>query len=518
MIYEKLNLQFDIQQLNQFLEKEVLFLPPAQGPALIGWSILSSNGSYLDGWHDATALIKNSMSQNDVEQALAQKGAQSMQKYNVPTEICKGYLAEVLKVIEETGIEIYRARISCLMPGEGADWHRDAPDNHYRVRLHIPLVTNPDCFFETREEKAHLAADGSVYLLNVNCEHRVFNLGSAPRYHIIMDAIDRSGFSQHHRYSDWLAKEALLSTRKTEYSKSNHMKMGYDGQWFNLRTSPLSRWQIGYGMVRRPVGNFREECIKAASEIADHFQLPISIGFSGGVDSEIVAESFRLAQIPYKAIIMRFPEGQNSHDINYAENYCRRWNIPIQYFNIDPLAYYKTKEFSQRVQKTHCLYPMLALQAKVLEHVHHQGGICVMGAGDFLFGGEANQQVIVTHKEVSGSVFRIQASENFGGVYRFFRWSPELIASFFMDPSIQELIHNKSVKRDFGAPEKLKFYQSHFEVAERKKYYGWEQFAAQEAQIRSSLLVHFPYANTEIKITYDQFADLLGLKQYEASA
>jgi hypothetical protein len=44
-----------------------------------------------------------------------------------------------------------------------------------------------------------MPADGSCYLVAVNCLHRAYNHGNEDRIHIIMDVIDDVGISKYHR-------------------------------------------------------------------------------------------------------------------------------------------------------------------------------------------------------------------------------------------------------------------------------------------------------------------------------
>lgn len=204
MIFEKLNFGFDIKQLVSHLETNVFPLPRVQAKSLAGWSVLSSNGSYTDGWHSASAEMRANMSPQEITAIAEASGGKANTQYKHPTEICTGYLAEVMKIIAQKGFHPLRARISCLPPGRETTWHRDAPENIYCGRLHIPLITNPNCFFETREGAAHLPADGSIYFLMVNCEHRAYNHGSSDRYHLIMDAVDSKGITKFHSFQNWL--------------------------------------------------------------------------------------------------------------------------------------------------------------------------------------------------------------------------------------------------------------------------------------------------------------------------
>ena len=203
MIYETWNVKFDIDKLRQHLDKYVLPLESThQSQAFGGWSVLSSTGSHKDGWHKGHMLYDKSVDPEAVRQSLEKLNIKRASEYNVPTEICHGYLQEVMKTISSYNLMPHRARIIQLAAGTSSVWHVDASPETYSVRLHIPIKTNSECFFETETERAHLPADGSAYFIHVNRLHRVINGGTENRYHIVIDVRDQDGITQHHRYSD----------------------------------------------------------------------------------------------------------------------------------------------------------------------------------------------------------------------------------------------------------------------------------------------------------------------------
>lgn len=197
MISEKWDTRFDIGKLREHLEKYVLPLEPVrQSTAFGGWSIQSSNGSYKDGWHLGSVALDDKMSVEEIKKFIESIGLKPISDYVRPTEICHGYLKFLIDFLAENKLDPRRARVTKLSPGQSSVWHRDAPDNYPLVRLHIPIVTNPECRFETEAGCVHLPADGSSYFLPVNRMHRVVNDGSTERYHIIVDV---NGFLQSDR-------------------------------------------------------------------------------------------------------------------------------------------------------------------------------------------------------------------------------------------------------------------------------------------------------------------------------
>lgn len=78
---------------------------------------------------------------------------------------------------------LYRTRLMTIFPG----FQPPIPhiDGKSSVRLHIPIETNPDSWFEISGRRYHLPADGSGYLINTSRPHRIGNSGHSPRTHLV---------------------------------------------------------------------------------------------------------------------------------------------------------------------------------------------------------------------------------------------------------------------------------------------------------------------------------------------
>lgn len=202
MIFEKLPFQFDLEKLRSHLEEAVFPHPPHMvGKFFGGWSVTSSNGSYKDGWASGErALDPDFMPGLTVAEKYKAIGILKASEYRHPTEICFGYLKEVMDEISEAGFNPLRARLSLLKAKGSSSLHRDGPDERYAVRLHLPIITNEFCTFVCEEGSAHVPADGTAHLVRVNRLHQVFNNGDADRIHLIMEATDTKGLSKHHRF------------------------------------------------------------------------------------------------------------------------------------------------------------------------------------------------------------------------------------------------------------------------------------------------------------------------------
>jgi len=84
-----------------------------------------------------------------------------------------------------------RTRLIQLKPGSTIDKHTDAvTKNQYAFRVHIPILTNPECVFWIKDDREYHLEPGYLFLFNVNSCHAVFNRGETSRWHIVSDVYD----------------------------------------------------------------------------------------------------------------------------------------------------------------------------------------------------------------------------------------------------------------------------------------------------------------------------------------
>ena len=197
MMCEEVKLDIDIERLSHQLEMDIFQYESTWNGkkyGLSGWSVTSANGHHKDGWYknifdnvDGTQVFNS-------ERARAQ-GWSPPAEHTIPTEICTGYIAEVVATLSKMYPRVYRVRISTLQPGGEMGWHRDAPEGVRKPRLHVPIITNPYCLFSYKDEAVSfsMSANGSGFLVDVSKLHRVTNAGSMARYHLLMDVdLDRN--------------------------------------------------------------------------------------------------------------------------------------------------------------------------------------------------------------------------------------------------------------------------------------------------------------------------------------
>ena len=108
--------------------------------------------------------------------------------YDKRNKFCKGYVAEVMDMLEDKIGHVARSRYAVLKAGEEIKPHLDI-NTDKAIRIHIPLLTHPDVKIgvkgKHREVVKNLEADGSVWFLNQGYSHWVKNDSNMDRVHLV---------------------------------------------------------------------------------------------------------------------------------------------------------------------------------------------------------------------------------------------------------------------------------------------------------------------------------------------
>jgi hypothetical protein len=224
---EKLPFEVDVKGLVGALENGVKNVGPMlfQGSEFGynnfgGWNLQSRTGDHRDGFNPNRGLDLCWKKDGTFNFHLAKFLNHSHPfEHKYKTNACVDPIGDVVDFLEEKGFYPRRMRLTCLKPHSKSIIHRDSSSDEYFARIHIPLITNPKCIHWTEFGEVHMPADGSVYMLWVNCMHQIRNDSDEDRYHIICDAYDTKGITKNFRYThniQRLVDEATAFRRKMD--------------------------------------------------------------------------------------------------------------------------------------------------------------------------------------------------------------------------------------------------------------------------------------------------------------
>ncbi|MEO8669841.1 MAG: aspartyl/asparaginyl beta-hydroxylase domain-containing protein [Tahibacter sp.] len=98
------------------------------------------------------------------------------------------------QVLESFGAVLGRTRLMRLSGQAEVSAHVDV-DYYWRehVRIHVPIVTQPDVLFHCGDRAIHMAA-GECWIFDTWRMHRVINSAHQARIHLVADSVGGSGF------------------------------------------------------------------------------------------------------------------------------------------------------------------------------------------------------------------------------------------------------------------------------------------------------------------------------------
>lgn len=115
--------------------------------------------------------------------------------------VASSYLKEAVSSFNEV---VARSRLMRLEPGAEVAEHVDF-NYHWvsRVRIHVPIITDPGVVFYCGDESVHMGA-GESWLFDSWRRHRVVNASNVRRVHLVIDLAGSSRFWQTVRQAEML--------------------------------------------------------------------------------------------------------------------------------------------------------------------------------------------------------------------------------------------------------------------------------------------------------------------------
>lgn len=263
------------------------------------------------------------------------------------------------------------------------------------------------------------------------------------------------------------------------YTYNDHAYCTYNNEP-RLRKSKEDVFDYTVGKISRKPKSFKEECINSARLIQDLMTEPITLLYSGGYDSEIMVESFRLAEIPFKTAFCKFEHNYNEHEFKYVKDYCDAYGIKIDIVPLDLIKFWENDAFSY-AELIGCLTPQYVVGPWLMDQLD---GCLIAATGDIEFRLQDDNVWRYTIEEggdVSwGNFAEIRNREI---IASFPEYTPEQLAAGL--PLFKDYTDHKMPGSNNTMCYKPEIYKSEFDLQPRPKYSGFERVEDISAIIRA---------------------------------
>lgn len=258
------------------------------------------------------------------------------------------------------------------------------------------------------------------------------------------------------------------------------IQLGYNGVPWTFTTKPEDRYTFDASPCRRPILPYREESIEAAKQIAKQFSgTKIYVLYSGGLDSESVLQSFKLANIQVTPVCIKFEDNLNRHDLDYAFKYLRENgfdNVKLIEMNIrDWLKSSECRQISKECQSPELGYTHVF--KTILEDL--KDGIPIIAQDQPLVwrvDKPEKSEWIFHANERHYSIHKFFIKYGMHGIPSFFQWSIELHNSYMYNQQWMAMFNNMYAPMFWTTSQlKTEFYYNQLKLAPRKKFTGFEQ-------------------------------------------
>lgn len=240
--------------------------------------------------------------------------------------------------------------------------------------------------------------------------------------------------------------------------------------------------------------------------------LPDKIGvfYSGGLDSEIIILEMLENNIVPNLYFIDFE--YNYHDKQYAIKFCEKYNLKLNFINVDIIDFLKNKIFD------YCEYGCNDLAVPLNFHCRKlidEDVNMISGIGDpplfrsiVQFVPKIETGWIVGISENS-EISRLYFSQKFfpKDVPIFFKYTAELAIAYLKDPVVEDFVYNERYKSTITSS-KYSILSKFYELEQRPKYTGFE-YIDKRLRVDTLLELEKNVSTRHLLFPYNKYCDMI---------
>lgn len=289
------------------------------------------------------------------------------------------------------------------------------------------------------------------------------------------------------------------------HSLNNHLHCTYNGEnRHRISKDDVFGWTTG--KITRKPGTFKEECIYAAKLINDIMSEPITLLYSGGYDSEIMVESFRLAKVSFKTIFCKYENNYNAHDFKYADDYCEAYGIKLEILPLNLLKFWENDAF-EYAKLSGTYSPHFTVMPWMMDQID---GCVISSVMDTEFRREDDGiWREITHEAYDPSWIRFAEIRERELIPVFNCFTPEQSAASL--PLFKEYANDSFPRSNNTMCHKPHIYGPEFDLTPRPKFHGFELVEKEAEILRAEYRKELSMYNGVVKMLYSEYEEMLGM-------
>lgn len=263
-------------------------------------------------------------------------------------------------------------------------------------------------------------------------------------------------------------------------------------------------WLVNIDPPKNKVKTYYEETLKAVEYVYDNKVGKFTVFLSGGLDSQYVCEVLLRMGIDFDAIIIEYLDNQknpyNDHDTIWAYEFCKSKNIYPQTIKINFDRLVESGEAVRIAESVNCCSAPVSHFLTVASKID---GFILMGNDPPYLRYDKQQNVwYLEELQYIHGLLRYFEKHNISGCPFLLSYTPEMMLSFLLDPSIVKLgtgqlpgkLGSNSTKSHVfnnGSNFNLPVYN--FTTKTRIKLHGFEKIFQSEIKYHPNLKIFLDY-------------------------
>lgn len=240
-------------------------------------------------------------------------------------------------------------------------------------------------------------------------------------------------------------------------------------------------WSVEIDPPRRPVKSYYEETIIAAEMIWAQKQGQLNLLYSGGLDSEYVLSVFLRLGMKIQPVIMNLRshsgEVYNLHESKYAFRFCDQHNINPTIIDLNFDNFVESGQLLSIAESVQCAAYQLPASMWLASQV--DGTVITGNDPPHLKLNTDDNLWYLDEEEIIHSQFNYFKQYNVYGTPFFLSYTPEMMLSFLLDPSMESLANHQFPGKLGTNSTKVHVFNNGtgFNLEQRIKQHGYEQVA-----------------------------------------